>query len=75
MREVFLPPITYTPGDEYTDMSSKTLSKDFTNGNIARHTLKASLGAFIFLAGPENVGTYGAYKDLSSIYIKVEYSF
>lgn len=38
-------------------------------------TLKASLGAFIFLAGPENVGTYGAYKDLSSIYIKVEYSF
>ena len=38
-------------------------------------TLKASLGAFIFLAGPENVGTYGAYKDLSSIYIKVKYSF
>ena len=27
------------------------------------------------LAGPENVGTYGAYKDLSSIYIKVKYSF
>ena len=31
-------------------------------------------GAFIFLPGPQNDGKYGAYKDLSTIYIKVKFS-
>ena len=36
-----------------------------------------SLGAsaYIFLPGPERDGKYGAYKDLSTIYIKAKYSF
>ena len=32
-------------------------------------------GAYILLPGPENDGTYGAYKDLSTIYINAKYSF
>ena len=31
-------------------------------------------GAFIFLPGPQNDGEYGAYKDLSTIYINVKFS-
>ncbi|MCR4733641.1 MAG: hypothetical protein K5829_01365 [Treponema sp.] len=32
-------------------------------------------GAFVFIPGPEENGTYGNYKDLSTIYIKAEYRF
>lgn len=32
-------------------------------------------GAYIFIPGPDEDGKYGAYKDLSSFYIKAKYSF
>ena len=32
-------------------------------------------GAYIFIPGPDKDGKYGAYKDLSTIYIKAKYSF
>ena len=32
-------------------------------------------GAYIFIPGPDKDGKYGAYKDLSSFYIKAKYSF
>ena len=31
--------------------------------------------AFIFLAGPDRDGKYGAYKDLSTIYVNAKFSF
>lgn len=34
-----------------------------------------SAGLFAFIPGPEKNGTYGNYKDLSTIYIKAEYKF
>ena len=37
--------------------------------------LKLSGGAYVFLPGPENDGTYGAFKDLSTLYIKAAYCF
>lgn len=32
-------------------------------------------GAYIFIPGPDKDGKYGAYKDLSSFYLKAKYSF
>ena len=32
-------------------------------------------GAYIFIPGPDEDGKYGAYKDLSSFYIRAKYSF
>ena len=32
-------------------------------------------GAYIFIPGPDEDGKYGAYKDLSSFYLKAKYSF
>lgn len=32
-------------------------------------------GAYIFIPGPDRKGKYGAYKDLSTIYINAKYSF
>lgn len=37
--------------------------------------IKLEAGAYILLPGPEGDGQYGAYKDLSTIYIKGKYSF
>ena len=37
--------------------------------------IKFSLGAWIFLPGPEKDGKYGALKDLSSIFVKARFSF
>lgn len=37
--------------------------------------LKLSAGCYVFLPGPEKDGTYGAFKDLSTIFIKCQYSF
>ncbi|MBR1639070.1 MAG: hypothetical protein IJ688_06760 [Treponema sp.] len=37
--------------------------------------IKFSLGAYIFIPGPEEDGEYGAYKDLSSIYLNAKFSF
>lgn len=38
-------------------------------------SLKGELGAFVFLPGAEADGAYGAYKDLSTVYVSVGYSF
>ncbi|MCQ2574136.1 MAG: hypothetical protein MJ182_09590 [Treponema sp.] len=37
--------------------------------------IKLTAGAYVFLPGPENDGTYGKLKDLSTIYLKAQYSF
>lgn len=37
--------------------------------------LKLSGGCYVFLPGPEKDGTYGAFKNLSAIFIKCQYSF
>lgn len=37
--------------------------------------IKLESGAYIFIPGPDEDGKYGAYKDLSTIYIKAKYSF
>ncbi len=37
--------------------------------------ISAECGAYVFISGPENDGTYGKYKDLSSFYINVKFSF
>lgn len=37
--------------------------------------LKISGGCYVFLPGPEKDGTYGALKDLSTVFIKCQYSF
>ncbi len=37
--------------------------------------IKISGGAYIFTRGPDKDGSYGAYRDLSSIYIKAVFSF
>ena len=37
--------------------------------------IKLEGGAYIFIPGPDEDGEYGAYKDLSTIYIKAKYSF
>ena len=37
--------------------------------------IKLSTGTYVFLSGPDGDGTYGKLKDLSTIYIKVQYSF
>ena len=37
--------------------------------------IKLSAGTYIFLSGPDGDGTYGKLKDLSTIYIKAQYSF
>ena len=37
--------------------------------------INAEIGAYIFTPGPEKDGTYGAYKDYSSFYIKGKFSF
>lgn len=37
--------------------------------------IKLTAGAYVFLPGPENEGTYGKLKDLSTVYIKAQYSF
>lgn len=37
--------------------------------------VKLESGAYIFIPGPDEDGKYGAYKDLSTIYIKAKYSF
>jgi len=34
-----------------------------------------TLGTYVFLSGPEKDGTYGNYKDFSSIYLKAEYKW
>lgn len=37
--------------------------------------LKLSAGCYVFLPGPEKDGTYGAFKDLSTVFFKCQYSF
>ena len=37
--------------------------------------IKLETGAYIFIPGPDKDGKYGAYKDLSTIYLKAKYSF
>ena len=37
--------------------------------------IKLSAGTYVFLPGPNEDGTYGKLKDLSTIYIKAQYSF
>ena len=37
--------------------------------------IKLEGGAYIFVPGPKADGEYGAYKDLSTIYIRAKYSF
>ena len=37
--------------------------------------ISTEAGAYIFIPGPDEDGKYGAYKDLSTIYIKAKYSF
>ena len=37
--------------------------------------ISAECGAYVFIPGPDNDGTYGKYKDLSSFYINVKFSF
>ncbi|MCQ2588105.1 MAG: hypothetical protein MJ174_08320 [Treponema sp.] len=37
--------------------------------------IKLSAGTYVFLPGPDGDGTYGKLKDLSTIYIKAQYSF
>lgn len=37
--------------------------------------MKLSAGAYVFLPGPDEDGTYGKIKDLSTVYIKAQYSF
>ena len=37
--------------------------------------IKLSAGTYVFLSGPDGDGTYGKLKDLSTIYLKVQYSF
>lgn len=37
--------------------------------------LKLSAVCYLFLPGPDKTGTYGAFKDLSTIFIKCQYSF
>ena len=37
--------------------------------------IKLSAGTYVFLPGPDAEGTYGKLKDLSTIYIKAQYSF
>ena len=37
--------------------------------------IKLSAGTYVFLPGPDGDGTYGKLKDLSTIYLKVQYSF
>lgn len=37
--------------------------------------IKLSAGTYVFLPGPDGDGTYGKLKDLSSIYLKAQYSF
>jgi len=37
--------------------------------------IKLSAGTYVFLPGPEKDGEYGAFKDLSTIYLKCQYSF
>lgn len=37
--------------------------------------IKLSAGTYVFLPGPDGDGTYGKLKDLSTVYIKAQYSF
>lgn len=37
--------------------------------------IKLSAGTYVFLPGPDGDGTYGKLKDLSTFYIKAQYSF
>lgn len=37
--------------------------------------IKLSAGTYIFLPGPQNDGTYGKFKDLSTFFIKGQYKF
>lgn len=37
--------------------------------------IKLSAGTYVFLSGPDGDGTYGKLKDLSTIYLKAQYSF
>lgn len=37
--------------------------------------IKISGGAYLFIPGPSENGTYGVYKDYSSFFIKAEYNF
>lgn len=37
--------------------------------------IKLSAGTYVFLPGPDAEGTYGKLKDLSTIYLKAQYSF
>ena len=37
--------------------------------------ISTEAGAYIFIPSPDEDGKYGAYKDLSTIYIKAKYSF
>lgn len=37
--------------------------------------IKLTAGAYVFLPGPEKDGTYGKLKNLSTIYLKAQYSF
>lgn len=37
--------------------------------------IKISGGTYVFLPGPEKDGDYGAFKDLSTIFLKCQYSF
>ncbi len=37
--------------------------------------IKLSTGTYVFLPGPKEDGTYGKLKDLSTMYVKTQYSF
>lgn len=48
---------------------------EFNTNYSITDQLKLDAGCYVFLPGPEKEGTYGAFKDLSSIFIKCKYSF
>ena len=37
--------------------------------------IRLGTGAYLFFPGPERDGEYGAYKDLSCLYVRARYSF